>query len=193
MTAGAVPVRIRDAMPADAQAIASIHIDVWRTTYRGHFPDVALDALDLERWTKRREQRLREMPPKEICLVAEREGVVIGFATAGPREFDAASHDAEVYAIYVRDEHQRAGIGRALLGEAARRLDTLGLRGLLIWVLRENAKGRSFYERMGGRAERERPFEIAGARITETGYVWDDTSALRSRSAGGSGGKTQRM
>ena len=132
MTAGAVPVRIRDAMPADAQAIASIHIDVWRTTYRGHFPDVALDALDLERWTKRGEQRLREMPPKEICLVAEREGVVIGFAMAGRREFDAARHDAEVYAI-------------------------------------------------------------AGARITETSYVWDDTSALRSRSAGGSGGKTQRM
>ncbi len=77
--------------------------------------------------------------------------------------------------------------------EAARRLDALGLRGLLIWVLRENEKGRSFYERMGGRAERERPFEIGGAQITETGYVWDDTTLLRSRSAGGSSGSTQRM
>jgi ribosomal protein S18 acetylase RimI-like enzyme len=98
---------------------------------------------------------------------------------AGPREVDTGSSEGEVYAIYVRDEHQRRGVGRALLSEAARQLDALGLRGLLIWVLRENAKGRSFYERMGGRAERERPFEIAGAQITETGYVWDDTAGLR--------------
>jgi len=159
--------------------IASIHIDTWRTTYRGHFPDAVLDALDLDRWTVRREQRLRELPAREICLVAEHEGSVVGFVMAGPRDFDAASVGGEVYAIYVRDAAQRAGAGRALLSEAARRLDAFGLRSLLIWVLRENAKGRSFYERMGGRAERERPYEIGGAQITETGYVWDDTSRLR--------------
>jgi ribosomal protein S18 acetylase RimI-like enzyme len=199
MNAEAEPLRIRAATPADARAIAGVHIDVWRTTYRGHFPDRLLDGLDLDRWTQRREDSLREPPAKEICLVAERDGVLVGFVMAGPRRSeagdrgDAASDEGEVYAIYVRDEHQRAGIGRALLAEAARRLDAHGLRGLLIWVLRENAKGRSFYERMGGRAERERPFEIAGASIVETGYVWDDTTLLRSRSFGGSSGSTQRM
>ena len=167
--------------------------DVWRTTYRGHFPDAVLDQVDLDLRAQRREARLREMPAREICLVAERDGAVIGFVMGGPREFDTASSEGEVYAIYVRDEHQRGGTGRALLAEAADRLHALGLRGLLIWVLRENAKGRSFYERMGGRAERERPFEIAGAKITETGYVWEDTGPLRSRSAGGSSGSTQRM
>ena len=171
--------RIRDATPADARAIASVQTDVWRTTYRGHFPDAVLDQVDLDARARRREARLREMPAKEICLVAERESAVIGFVMAGPREVDTGSSEGEVYAIYVRDEHQRRGVGRALLSEAARQLDALGLRGLLIWVLRENAKGRSFYERMGGRAERERPFEIAGAQITETGYVWDDTAGLR--------------
>jgi len=184
--------RIRDATPADARAIASIHIDVWRTTYRGHFPDALLDGLELERWTAQRERRLREAAPDEVTLVAERGTEVVGFAMAGPaRDTDPAM--GEVYAIYVRDAAQRAGAGRALLSEAARRLDAFGLRGLLIWVLRENAKGRSFYERMGGRAERERPYEIAGATITETGYVWDDTTVLRSRSSGGSSGSTQRM
>lgn len=186
-------IRIRDATPADARAIASVQADVWRTTYRGHFPDAVLDQVDLDARAQRREARLREMPAKEICLLAELDGAVIGFVMGGPREFDAASGEAEVYAIYVRDEQQRAGVGRALLAEAARRLDALGLRGLLIWVLRENAKGRSFYERNGGRAERERPYEIGGAQITETGYLWADTSPLRSRSAGGSEGSTQRM
>jgi ribosomal protein S18 acetylase RimI-like enzyme len=175
--------RIRDATPADARAIASVQIDVWRTTYRGHFPDAALDGLDLDRGAQRREQRLRDLPAKEFCLVAERGGAVVGFVMGGPREFDPTSDEGEVYAIYVRDEHQRGGVGRALLAEAARRLHEHGLRALLIWVLRENAKGRSFYERMGGRAERERPFEIAGAQIIETGYVWADTAPLRDATA----------
>lgn len=156
-------------------------------------PDPILDGLDLERDTARNAERLGARTPKQVWLVAERDGAVVGFVLAGPRDFDAGSDEAEVYAIYVGDEHQRAGVGRALLAEAARRLDALRLLGLIIWVLRENAKGRSFYERMGGRAERERPFEIAGAQITETGYVWEDTSPLRSRSAGGSSGSTQRM
>lgn len=189
--AGAAPA-IREATPADARAIAGVHIDVWRTTYRGHFPDTVLDVLDLDRWTVRREQRLREPAAGQVCLVAEIDGVVVGFADAGPAP-DVDPAMGEVYAIYVLDEHQRVGIGRMLLAEAARRLDALGLRGLLIWVLRENVKGRFFYERMGGRAERERPFEIAGTSITETGYVWEDPLPLRSRSAGGSSGSTQRM
>lgn len=189
--AGAAPT-IREATPADARAIAGVHIDVWRTTYRGHFPETVLDGLDLDRWTMRREQRLREPVADQFCLVAEIDGVVVGFADAGPAP-DGDAVMGEVYAIYVRDEHQRAGVGRALLAEAARRLDALGLRGLLIWVLRENVKGCSFYDRMGGRALRERPYEIAGTTITETGYVWDDPTPLMSRSAGGSCGKTQRM
>ena len=169
-----------------------MHIDTWRSTYRGHFPDTLLDGLDLERWTAQRERRLREGAADEVNLVAERDGDLVGFAMAGPAR-ETAPGMGEVYAIYVRDSAQRSGAGTALLAEAARRLDALGLRGMLIWVLRENAKGRSFYERMGGRAERERPYEIGGGQITETGYVWDDTGPLRSRSAGGSSGSTQRM
>ena len=189
--------RIRDAAPADARAIASVHIDTWRSTYRGHFPDALLDGLDLERWAAQRERRLREAAADEVNLVAERDGEVIGFAMAGPaRATDPGM--GEVYAIYVRDGAQRSGAGTALLAEAARRLDALGLRGLLIWVLRENAKGRAFYERMGGRAEREKVESLgapAGPRheIIETGYVWGDTGPLRSRSAGGSSGSDQRM
>ena len=172
--------RIRDATPDDAREIASVHIDTWRSTYRGHLPDAMLDGLDFDRWAARREQYPRSTAPKQICLVAERDGALAGFVVAGPLQDQPSGSEGEVYAIYVRDEHQRGGVGTALLSEAARRLHELGLQGMLIWVLRENAKGRSFYERMGGRAERERPFEIAGAQIRETGYVWGDTALLRS-------------
>ena len=40
---------IRDATPADIPAIARIHVDSWRTTYRGLMPDDLLAGLSYER------------------------------------------------------------------------------------------------------------------------------------------------
>src|SRR5918998_4172552 len=39
---------VREARPADAAGIARVHVDTWRTTYRGIVPDDHLDALSYE-------------------------------------------------------------------------------------------------------------------------------------------------
>jgi hypothetical protein len=49
---------------------------------------------------------------------------------------------------------------------------------MLIWVLRENAPSRRFYERMGGVHLRDEDRELEGIRITESGYGWDDIRPL---------------
>jgi len=51
---------------------------------------------------------------------------------------------------------------------------------MLIWVLRENAIGRGFYERLGGTPVREKPLEeFPGAEEhVEIGYAWKDTRTL---------------
>ncbi|HEX7041129.1 MAG TPA: hypothetical protein VF202_13505 [Trueperaceae bacterium] len=46
---------IRAAKPEDALAIGRVHVDPWRTTYRGLLPDAVLAALSVE-------QRAGEMP-----------------------------------------------------------------------------------------------------------------------------------
>ena len=57
----------------------------------------------------------------------------------------------EILAIYVLPGHQGAGIGRALLAYS---LELLGdLRPALLWVARDNAPARRFYERYGFRAD----------------------------------------
>jgi hypothetical protein len=68
----------------------------------------------------------------------------------------------------------------------AREMQERGWRGMLIWVLRENAPSRRFYERMGGRHLRDRDTdrEIEGATITESGYAWDDVGLLASARPG---------
>ena len=61
---------IRPATQADVSAIARIHVDSWRATYRGIVTDAVLDELSYaeheERW------QLRVQPDAEsITLVAE--------------------------------------------------------------------------------------------------------------------------
>ena len=60
---------------------------------------------------------------------------------------------------------------------------------MIIWVLRENAPSRRFYEHMGGVHVRDEERELDGVRIIESGYGWEDIS----RSLGGSSGSVQRM
>lgn len=172
---------VRLATPDDADAIERVRTDTWRATYRGRMPDAVLDALGYD--GSRRRENLSRMRPDLFALVAEHDGEVVGFCYGGPsRDVDPA-HPGEIYAIYVLPEHQGHGHGSALLRAGAREIVVRGWGGMLIWVLRENAPSRLFYERMGGRhlpdADVER--EIEGATVVESGYAWDDARALAAR------------
>jgi len=98
----------------------------------------------------------------------------------GPSRSTTLPYSGEIYAIYVLPPHQGHGHGSALLRAGARELLAHGFRGIVLWVLRDNAPSRLFYERMGGRHLRgqDEEREIAGVIVTEAGYAWDDVSAL---------------
>jgi ribosomal protein S18 acetylase RimI-like enzyme len=169
---------VRRATVDDAEAIERIRIETWRATYRGLLPDGLIDGLRVN--TERRRERLRAQPADEFCFVAEEADRVAGFAVGGPERTGDHDYRGEVYAIYVLPADQRKGHGHVLIRECTRELAKRGIRSLLIWVLRENAIGRAFYERIGGRAVREKQLdEFPGAEDhVEVGYGWKDTRAL---------------
>ena len=70
--------------------------------------------------------------------------------------------------------------GEPDIRESVRELAAHGMTSLLIWVLRENRIGRSFYERLGGVPRREKPVDMPGIPEghVEIAYCWDDTKAL---------------
>jgi GNAT superfamily N-acetyltransferase len=177
-------VTVRLATPDDADAIERVRTDTWRATYRGLLPDFILDGLGYD--GSRRQQGMASMGMDRFALVAEHEGTVVGFAYGGPSRLEDVGHPGEIYAIYVLPAHQGHGYGAALMRAAAREIQERGWRGMLIWVLRENAPSRRFYERMGGRHLRDRDTdrEIEGVTITESGYAWDDVSLLATRPSG---------
>jgi ribosomal protein S18 acetylase RimI-like enzyme len=56
----------------------------------------------------------------------------------------------EIGAIYVLRSQQGAGVGRALMNLMARDLLARPMPSASLWVLRENVKARSFYDRLDG-------------------------------------------
>lgn len=146
----AAPYRIRQATPADASAIARIHVETWRHAYRGLVPDAHLDGLSIERRSAGWEQNLRSNP--DATLVAEREGKIAGWINFGACRDEGESASAtEIFALYIDPLHQRAGLGRALTLAAERRMAECFPAAIRVtlWVLERNHTARCFYESLG--------------------------------------------
>ena len=81
---------------------------------------------------------------RELFLVAELEGIVVGVVMAGYE-----GHRGWVNYLAVDIGQRRRGIGRALMRDAERRLRLLGCPKINLQVRRENAEVQAFYASLG--------------------------------------------
>ena len=167
------PLVVRDMTLADCDRVAEIRIRGWQRAYRGLMPQPYLDALSVAEDAERRRTLFGRADGGVVNLVADRAGTVVGWAALGPyRDGEVRTGDAELYAIYVDGGHLGTGVGRVLLQESVRLAGARGQSRLYLWVLKENAPARRFYERAGFRADgAEEPFEVDGAVVPEVRYV----------------------
>lgn len=168
--------QVRVALPDDSLAIERARVHGWRTAYRHVFPPDELDALpiDGDRWRS----RLHVPPPGWTTFVAEESGHVLGFASVGPSRDERGL--GELYAIYVEPDAWSTGAGRALLRAAEDRL-TAEYDAALLWVLEDNPRARSFYERAGWAPDGARKAEERfGVRAPEVRYRKELRSSSRS-------------
>jgi len=172
---------LRAAVPADAPAIARVHVASWRTTYRGLLPDDYLAGLEVDEYTARWSRVLADRHGRSDVLVAEEQGRVVGFASCGRERDGDLRYQGELYAIYLLHEAQRRGHGRALVAAAAGALAARGMTSMVVWVLRDNAGARAFYERLGGKYLGERSLDLGPEAVVsarEVSYLWTDTAPL---------------
>jgi len=167
-------VLIRAATQDDAGSISQVHIESWRTTYRGIVPDQFLADLNAEERTVRWREVLKSDP---YIFIAERDGQVIGFISGGAIREPLEKHDAELFAIYLLDEVQGKGIGTSLLMELAKRLDEGGFQSMAVWVLEANAS-RGFYEKSGAVRVTAKEIEIGGVLLPVAAYAWPSLKAI---------------
>ncbi|MGF9695673.1 N-acetyltransferase family protein [Paenibacillus sp. MABNR03] len=166
--------QIRQAREGDAEAIAHVHTESWKTTYRNIVPDDFLDHLTTESRLSQWEQTIRSDEKNQILVVAEQpNGKIVGFACGGREREGKLPYDAELYAIYLLKEVQQTGIGKQLAAHVVHYLHSLNMRRLLIWALERNSACR-FYEKMGGTPVHTQSIQIGGQHLIEIAYGWED-------------------
>ena len=171
-------IAVRRATAGDAPAIARVRIDSWRSTYRGLIPDAYLDAMQVEASTALWDRVLTAGPNTTCVFVAEHGTDVVGFSCGAPLQPAKHGFDAELTAVYLRREFQRAGLGRRLVGAVVKAQHAQAATGLLTWVIAGNRGARAFYEGLGGELIVEQPFQWDGMDLAEAGYGWRDLSVL---------------
>ncbi|MGC5566743.1 N-acetyltransferase family protein [Streptomyces sp. FR-108] len=180
MSRTGTPPHIREMTLSDCPRVAEIRVRGWQRAYQGLMPRAYLDGLDVATELPRRRAHFERAEGTDVVnLVAESAGEVVGWACHGPyrggepRAEDAGgAGDAELYALYVDPDRTGHGVGRALLGTSVGRCAVAGRGRMLLWVLRENAGARRFYERAGFAADgTEEPCEVAGVEVPEVRYA----------------------
>jgi GNAT superfamily N-acetyltransferase len=161
---------VRPAGSEDAAAIARVHVDTWRTAYRGLLPDDFLAALDEAGYAERWKRTLTHGAGR--AYVAEDGRRIVGFASGGPERAGEDGFTGELYAIYVLQEAQGRGHGRRLVQAVVQGLREMNLPDMIVWVLRDNHNARHFYERLGGVYVRSQPITIGSALLQEVSYGW---------------------
>ncbi len=136
---------IRPAVSDDARAVARVHVASWRSAYRGMMSGAFLEGLSIDERAEGWRATIED--PASVVLVAERDGVVAGFVGGLTRFGD----DAEIDSLHVDPSAVGAGLGASLLHAAEAELATRGAARAALWVIEDNERARSFYEREGWR------------------------------------------
>lgn len=133
---------IRDARPADAEAMAAIYAPYVRDT-TVTFEEAPVEPAELAR-------RMAEVSAKGLpWLVAEQNGRVVGYAYATTwRARSGYRHTAEI-AVYCHADAVGRGIGTALYGVLVPRLAALGLHAIIGGIALPNAASIALHEKFG--------------------------------------------
>lgn len=176
-------ITVRRATHADAEAMARVQVDTWRSAY-GHFmAKEYLDSLTYERSAESKHKVLDE----GICsvFVAEIEGRIVGYATCGANRFPSVPCDGELQAIYVSQDYQGCGAGRSLLSACVQDLLSREHESMVVFCFSDNQQAVDFYKRLGAEFYDSGEFEIGGVMYRDSSFRWASLAQLAESLAAG--------
>ena len=163
---------IRVAEPADAGAIADVHVRSWQAAYRGQLPDDVLDNLSILERTQMWSTFLTDEAGN--LAVVERDSQVVGFVSVTEsRDVDAEGDTGEITSIYLLADSWGRGFGGDLMGWAKSIAESRKWRLLTLWVLESNGRARSFYSATGWKPDgRKKTATVGSTERVELRYAW---------------------
>ena len=159
---------IRLAILDDAKYCADIHAKSWLFAYSHIVPNEIIiehNARWLMIWNKMLANN------KESHYVVTLDDVVIGFLTiAVSRDNDLKGSFYEIVGLYLSPNYIGLGFGKRTMNWIKEEIKSRGYDKISLWVLEENNRARSFYEKMGFVTDGEiKPSGLADAQ--EVRYV----------------------
>lgn len=150
---------VRPARVDDAPGIARVHVQAWKEAYAHLLPTAFLAARDVATYTER--WRTTIGGATTDVVVAERDGEVVGWASAGAGRDPDAPRGRELEGIYVLRAVYGSGIGQALFDHA------VGDVPAYLWIAEENPRAEAFHRRNGFRRDGVRKREQLGPHTLE--------------------------
>jgi L-amino acid N-acyltransferase YncA len=132
-------VLIRDADPQlDASACAAIY-----------GPYVCASVVSFEEHPPTVQEMAGRIAAAHAWVLAEHEGVTLGYAYGSPHRERAAYRWAADVAVYIDSEHHRSGIGRALYTRLFEQLRAIGLWTLCAGITQPNEASNGLHRALG--------------------------------------------
>ena len=169
----------RLAQTSDVEAIAALHAESWRRSYRGMLPDAFLDGEVFEDRASLWQQRFGDPDEKLVTLtiLAEADGELAGFSHSIADE--DVTWGTLLDNLHVRHGTKRLGVGTRLVAETAAWLEERSPgSALYLWVLEKNAPAIQFYDSLGGEVAGRGVSNEGGGSATSLRYWWPELSWL---------------
>lgn len=156
---------IRPMTSKDIAYVQQIAHETWLKTYDGIIPQ-ELQTRFIDRTYS--DMMLMKRMEKTIMLVAESDGVPVGFANFTTIDNDG---DTELTAMYVLPAFQQSGYGKRLTQAALSIL--ADAKQLFVYIDEQNFLGRTFYEKQGFQLVDTFPETFEGYPVVTAQYVYD--------------------
>jgi ribosomal protein S18 acetylase RimI-like enzyme len=131
---------IRTAVPAEAEAIAELHVRARATYYPDGIPDDGTDWLAV--W-----QGAIARPDGHVLCVVD-DGRIVGLASFRTDE-GAPAETVKLFQFHVDPDHWRSGVGTSLHAACVEEWQADGKRTAVLDVHVDNARAQAFYVRQG--------------------------------------------
>ena len=139
---------IRTALPAEAAAVAALHVRARATYYPDGLPE---DGID---WLAGWQSAIARPDGHVLCVVED--GAITAIASFRTPE-DAPADTVKLYQFHVDPDRWRSGIGTALHAACVEQWRADGRRAAVLDVHVDNERAQAFYARQGWIPDPENP------------------------------------
>lgn len=141
-------IELRKGVPGDGELIAQTRQKCWATTYRGIFPDDAIDQFDYGWHIARDEKRLHD-PDFHYYLVMDGDQCV-GYVSCGKvKQGTFKDYSFRLQSAYLLKEYRGRGIGKRMMEQVFQDCRNAGFNKLFWECSPHNHSAIGFYTHLG--------------------------------------------